>query len=122
MAHSCPECYETCYCGGDMADPPEPLYEDCYEADTGGRLMPMPNNWPEGIPFLDENVAWRGVSSLRNLNVERLEELARDKMATVIHENGRPLSVMLPWEIFLAIQEAARRFPQEAIVRGEGHT
>jgi hypothetical protein len=72
------------------------------------RKMARPADWPEDIPFIDEDVAWRAVSSLRNMTVERFHELERERRATVIHENGKPLSVMLPWPVFLEMQEAAK--------------
>lgn len=55
-----------------------------------------------GIPYIDPNVQYVGVSKLRTLNASNLNEL--DK-TLVIQDNDRPLAVVLSYEQFLAMQD-----------------
>lgn len=43
MAHSCPECYQTCYCGGDIDDI---IFEDTDEELLCGHC--------DDVPFFDD--------------------------------------------------------------------
>jgi hypothetical protein len=53
------------------------------------------------IPHIDPDVKYWGVSRLRKLNSKTLRELPS---AVVIQDNGRPLAVIVSYEMFLRIQ------------------
>lgn len=55
-----------------------------------------------GIPYIDPNVQFVGVSKLRTLNASNLDTL--DK-TLVIQDNDRPLAVVLSYEQFLEMQK-----------------
>ncbi len=55
-----------------------------------------------GIPRIDPNVQYVGVSKLRNLNATNLQDL--DK-TLVIQDNDKPLAVILRYEQFLEMQQ-----------------
>jgi hypothetical protein len=59
-----------------------------------------------GIPYIDPNVQYVGVSKLRTLNATNLNEL--DK-TLVIQDNDRPLAVVLSYEQFLEMQRDRER-------------
>ena len=60
-----------------------------------------PSNWPVDIPYIDTDVVWDGVSTLRQLNATELRQ--QDKVK-VIHENGKPIVVVIPWDMFMRMQ------------------
>jgi hypothetical protein len=52
-------------------------------------------------PFIDPNVAHVGISKLRTLNAETLRNL---KQTLVIQDGETPLAVIVPYEVYLAMQ------------------
>lgn len=54
------------------------------------------------IPHIDPSVKYRGVSELRKLNAKELRSL---EGLIVIQDNGKPLAVIVPFGVFLEIQE-----------------
>jgi prolyl-tRNA editing enzyme YbaK/EbsC (Cys-tRNA(Pro) deacylase) len=59
-----------------------------------------------GIPRIDPNVQYVGVSKLRQLNATNLHDL--DK-TLVIQDNDQPLAVIVSYEIFLEMQKERER-------------
>ncbi|MBC8030937.1 MAG: hypothetical protein H7Z16_12560 [Pyrinomonadaceae bacterium] len=62
----------------------------------------MLNNETKGIPVIDPNVQYVGVSKLRTLNAGKLQSL--DK-TWVIQDDDRPLAVILSIDQFLEMQK-----------------
>lgn len=59
-----------------------------------------------GIPYIDPNVQFVGVSKLRQLNATALSDL--DK-TLVIQDNDKPLAVVISFEQFMAMQRERER-------------
>lgn len=62
-----------------------------------------------GIPYIDPNVQYVGVSKLRTLNATNLSELNR---TLVIQDNDQPLAVVLSYEQFLEMQKERERLAE----------
>lgn len=56
------------------------------------------------FPYIDPNVQHRGVSWLRKINLEFLRRM--DHAAVLQAESGAPLAVVLPYEIYMRMQNA----------------
>lgn len=56
------------------------------------------------IPFINPDVKYLGVSSLRGMTYDFLESLEHP---VVIAHNGTELVVMLPWKTFVELQDAS---------------
>lgn len=69
--------------------------------------MAKPNNWPDALPYLDERVRYVGTSELRPLNSKRLRELRHTLV--VCDKEGRPMVVLMPYGVFMAIQNEHTR-------------
>lgn len=54
-------------------------------------------------PHIDPRVKYRSVSSLRQLTATALGELK--DVLIVIQDNGKPLAVIVPYDLFLEIQK-----------------
>lgn len=57
--------------------------------------------WSQGIPFVDPNVEYVGVTRLRTFNATNLRQI---KKMLVIQDNDRPLAVMMSYAQYLSIQ------------------
>lgn len=53
------------------------------------------------IPMIDPNVRYVGVASLRKLNAELLQAMSE---TLVIQHEDKPIAVLLPYSVFLAMQ------------------
>jgi hypothetical protein len=60
----------------------------------------------KGIPVIDPNVRYVGVSKLRLLNADKLHKLDE---TLVIQDDDKPLAVVLSYEQFLAMQKERNR-------------
>lgn len=55
------------------------------------------------IPIIDPRVSYCGVSELRKLNADALRKV---EGLIVIQDNGQPIAVIAPFDLFLKIQGA----------------
>lgn len=55
-----------------------------------------------GIPYIDPNVQYVGVSKLRSLNATNLQGLQAKPI--IVQENNQPIAVILSFEQFLEMQ------------------
>lgn len=53
------------------------------------------------IPTIDPNVRYVGVASLRKLNAELLQAMSD---TLVIQHEDKPIAVLVPYSVFLAMQ------------------
>lgn len=53
------------------------------------------------VPYIDPRVKYEGVSRIRLLNAQRLREL---EDVIVVQDNGQPLAVIVPYDLYLEIQ------------------
>jgi hypothetical protein len=61
----------------------------------------------KGIPYINPDVRYLGVSSLRKMNQQFLEKI---NYPIVLKKNdGEELVVMLPWKAFLQLQNLAEK-------------
>ena len=60
----------------------------------------------KGIPVIDPNVRYVGVSKLRELNATKLSSLAQ---TLVIQDDDKPLAVVLSFEQFMEMQNERER-------------
>ena len=62
------------------------------------------------IPYINPDVRYVGVTRLRRMTRTILEEL--EFPVVVKASGGKELAVIVPWEMYLALQDYARRAPQ----------
>lgn len=63
------------------------------------------------IPHIDPRIGYRGVSELRRLNANTLRQI---EGLIVIQDNGDPVVVIVPFGLYLEIQETAMRADDKA--------
>lgn len=54
------------------------------------------------VPYIDPKVGYRGVSELRKLNAETLRQI---EGLIVVQDNGQPIAVIVPFDLYLEIQK-----------------
>lgn len=54
------------------------------------------------IPKIDPRVSYRGVSELRKLNADTLRKV---EGLIVVQDNGNPIAVIVPFDLYLEIQK-----------------
>lgn len=62
------------------------------------------------IPHIDPRIGYRGVSELRKLNADTLRKI---EGLIVVQDNGQPIAVIVPFDLYLEIQQEKGGDPLE---------